>query len=88
MTYQYELRKIFIHRKGILIVFLFCLLSIAVLSITDVPKDRPQDQAGEEYKYWIDLLCGPLDTSKEEMIQDTSKEISAYGAGRRQLVRY
>lgn len=76
MTYQYELRKIFVHRKGILIVFLFCLLSIAVLSITDVPKDRPQDQAGEEYKYWIDLLCGPLDTSKEEMIQDTSKEIS------------
>ena len=75
-TMIYEIKKMFHHQKGLVIVFLFVVLSICVLLVSDKPTSLAVEDSRDQYMKYIDQVQGSLSEGTEQFLSSESNRIS------------
>lgn len=72
----YEMKKMFFHQKGLLLISLFFILSMTTLVIFDTPKNPDIELNSEQYTYYLNQVNGPYSEKTERFFANESERIS------------
>lgn len=72
----YEMKKMFIYKKGILLISIVIILEILNLIIIDTPRNPEIEVNYSQYNYYLDKLKGPHSDKVEQFFLDESKRMS------------
>lgn len=73
---MYEMKKMFFHQKGLLMIGLFFVLSTMTLFIFDAPKKPDVEMNSEQYAYYLNQVKGPYSEETEQFLANEAKRIS------------
>lgn len=73
---SYEMKKMFVHQKGLFYIGLFFVLSIASLLGLDTPSNRDIAMNAEPYLFYLDQVNGPYSENTERFFADEAKKLS------------
>lgn len=73
---KYEMKKMFLYRKGACYIFSIMLIYILASLIMNPPQNFLIDVYYDEYSYYLEKIMGELDTEKSTYIEQESKNIS------------
>lgn len=71
----YEIKKMYLHQKGLLFVVMFFLSNIFILIITDRPVNSSFEESRDQYFTYLEKVEGPLSAQTEEFLLDESNTI-------------
>ncbi|GAC40925.1 DUF5050 domain-containing protein [Paenibacillus popilliae] len=72
----YELKKMFVHQKGLFYIGLFFALSIASLLGLDTPSNRDIAMNAESYSFYLDQVAGPYSEDTKRFFAHEASNIS------------
>ncbi|WII38978.1 DUF5050 domain-containing protein [Paenibacillus thiaminolyticus] len=72
----YEMKKMFVHQKGLLFIGLFFVFSMASLIVFDTPFNQDIEMNSGPYSYYLDQVNGPYSEDTERFFANESKTIS------------
>ena len=75
-TMIYEIKKMFQHQKGLVIVFLFAVLSIGMLFMNDKPISLAVEDSIDQYMTYMDQVQGGLSEETEQFLSSESNRIN------------
>lgn len=71
----YEIKKMYIHQKGLLFVVVFFVLNIFILVITDKPVKSSLEKNRDQYFTYLEKAEGPLTAQTEDFLLNESNTI-------------
>jgi hypothetical protein len=71
----YEIKKMYIHQKGLLFVVIFFLLNVFILVIADKPVNSSFEKSREQYFTYLKKVEGPLSAQTEDFLFNESNTI-------------
>lgn len=71
----YEIKKMYIHQKGIFFVALFVLLNIIILIVTDKPVNSSLEESKNQYDAYLKKVEGPLSSQTEQFLLEEANTI-------------
>jgi hypothetical protein len=75
--FQFEMKKTFCYRHGILIFVLFLLVQLGLLWIGDSPSDLNAELYRDEYCYYLEQVSGPYTEEKADWLEAEADVITA-----------
>lgn len=73
---RYELKKMFLHQKGIIFVALFLVFKVVLLVFSDVPSNPELERYKKEYSYYLEQVKGAFSDKSEKFIENESEFIN------------
>ncbi|TCO72166.1 ABC transporter permease [Marinisporobacter balticus] len=73
---NYEMKKMYIHQKGILFVGLFIVLSMILLFVRDKPVNLSFEESRSQYDVYLEKVEGRLTEQTEQFLLDESHKIN------------
>ncbi|MGE7997841.1 DUF5050 domain-containing protein [Lysinibacillus sp. NPDC093190] len=72
----YEMKKMFLYQKGLLMISLFFIINIGIIMIFDTPKNQELEINSSQYSYYLDQVNGPYSDELEQFFTNESNRIS------------
>lgn len=74
--FGYEIKKMFFHQKGLLLIGLFFFCSVVTLIVFDTPKNPDVEMNASQYAYYLNQVAGPHSDETEQLLTNESKQIT------------
>ena len=72
----YEVKKMYLHHKGLVFLALFVLLSFLLLFASDKSFNPALEENKSQYTAYLDVVKGNLSTEKEQFLTDESRSLN------------